>query len=165
MCYDCGKTGHFRRHCKIKGKKVGRAKDVAVSGIMIAVTGCAQSQPRIWVTVSVAQKKETSTRIQVVPDTGTQVCVARPELLATLGIEAVSLVYRGCLRNLPKVSLKPMGVFACRIQHDSCSATQEIFVMKAATKCYVSLQACKNLDLVLADFPHQTSCSIGCCRW
>ncbi len=116
VCHDCGKTGHIHRQCKSKEKGLVGAKDAEASGVVIAATGSAQSQPQLWVTVSVAQGKGTLARIQVVPDTGAQVCVARPDLLETLGIKPASLACRSSLQDVVNVSLKPMGAFTCRIQ-------------------------------------------------
>ena len=154
-CSNCGKTGHLRKMCRSASKKAAATEDVEASGIVTAATGKAQSQPCIWVSVSDARKERTSARIQVVPDTGAQVCVAGPGLLATLGIKETSLVRRGSLRDVANVCLKPMGAFTCHIQHGSRSTTQEVFVMKTASRCYISLQACKDLGLVHVDFPHQ----------
>ncbi|XP_076036521.1 uncharacterized protein LOC143022265 [Oratosquilla oratoria] len=150
-CYGCGKTGHLRRLCR-KSKKAA-AMEGEASGIVIAAAGKAQSQPCIWVTVS-DTRKETSARIRVVPDTGAQVSVAGPGLLAALG-DTKSLVSRGSLRDVANVSLKPMGAVTCRMQHGSRFTTQEVFVVKTASRCYISLQACKDLGLVHPNFPHQ----------
>ncbi|XP_076050210.1 uncharacterized protein LOC143030874 [Oratosquilla oratoria] len=151
-CYGCGKTGHLRRLCR-KSKKAA-AMEGEASGIVIAAAGKAQSQPCIWVTVS-DTRKETSARIRVIPDTGAQVCVAGPGLLAALGVDTTSLVSRGSLRDVANVSLKPMGAVTCRMQHGSRFTTQEVFVVKTASRCYISLQACKDLGLVHPNFPHQ----------
>ncbi|KAK8392492.1 hypothetical protein O3P69_014690 [Scylla paramamosain] len=73
-CFNCGKTGHLRSLCKSRTKKAAAAEDLETSGIVIAATGKAQSQPYIWVTVSDTRKEGKSARIQVVPDTGSSVC-------------------------------------------------------------------------------------------
>lgn len=90
----------------------------------------------------------------MVQDTGAQVCVAGPELLATLCIAAASLTRRRNLRDVANVNLKPMDAFTCRMQLGSSSTMQEVFIMKTATKCYISLQAFKDLGLVHVIFPY-----------
>ena len=95
-------------------------------------------------------------RIKLVPETGAQLCVTRPELLATLGIRMASLKRGGSLRDVANVSLNPMGSFTCHMQYGDRSTTHEVFVIKTATRCYISLQACRDLGLVHADFPHQS---------
>ncbi|KAK8378436.1 hypothetical protein O3P69_011142 [Scylla paramamosain] len=79
--------------------------------------------------------------------TRAQVCVAGPGLLATLGIETASLARRGKLRDLANVSLKSMGAFSCIMRHGNRTTTQDVFVVKTASRCYISLQACKDLGL------------------
>ncbi|MPC64894.1 hypothetical protein E2C01_059016 [Portunus trituberculatus] len=87
--------------CRSKGKTAGGAaatEDLEASGIVIAAAGAAMCQSRIWVTVSHAQGGRKSARIQAVPDTGAQECVAGLELLAALDIKTASLTHRGSLR-------------------------------------------------------------------
>ena len=49
-----------------------------------------------------------------------------------------------------------MSSFTYHMQYGDRSTTHEVFVMKAVTWYYISLQACKDLGLVHADFPHQS---------
>ncbi|MPC48894.1 hypothetical protein E2C01_042680 [Portunus trituberculatus] len=42
------------------------------------------------------------------------------------------------------------------MHHGNRSTTQEVSIMKTTTRCYISLQASKDLCLVHTDFPHQT---------
>lgn len=100
-------------------------------------------------------KGEDIARIQVVPETGVQVCVVGPCPLATLGIKTTLLVRCGFLRDVANVSLKPMGEFTCHIRHGNTATTQDVFVMKTGFRYYISLQVCKDLFLVHADSPHQ----------
>ena len=94
--------------------------------------------------------------VQAVPDTGAQVCVTGPELLATLGIRTASLIRGVSLRDMADTNLKPLGSFTYHMQYSDRSTTQEVFAMKMATQCYISLQVCTDLGLVHADFPHQS---------
>lgn len=157
VCFSCGKTGHFRSMCKSRPKKAAAAEGAEASGIVIAAAGKAQGQPCIWVTINDTRKEGASARIQVVPDTGAQVCVAGPGLLATLGIKTTSLERRSNLRDVANLSLKTIGAFPCLIRHGNRATTQDVFVLKTASRCYISLQACKDLGLVHADFPHQST--------
>lgn len=156
-CHNCGKTGHVMKMCRSKGKQVAATADMEASGIVIAAASAAQRQPRIEVTVSHAQVDGTSVKIQAVPDTGAQVCVAGPDLLAALGVKPASLTRRGTLRDVANLSLQPSGSFPCRVQYGSKATVQEVFVMKSATRCYLSLQACRDLGLVPMDFPHHAT--------
>ncbi|KAK3888979.1 hypothetical protein Pcinc_006984 [Petrolisthes cinctipes] len=155
-CHNCGKTGHLCKMCRSKGKQVAATEEMEASGIIIAATRNVERQPFIWVKVSIGNNERKSAKIQVVPDTGAQVCVAGPGLLAALNIIKTSLVNRGNLKDVANVSLKPIGSFTCCIQHGSRTTTQEIYILETATRCYVSLQACKDLGLVHADFPYQS---------
>ncbi|KAK3894919.1 hypothetical protein Pcinc_001367 [Petrolisthes cinctipes] len=155
-CHNCGKTGHLRKMCRSKGKQVAATEEMEASGIIIAATRNVERQPFIWVKVSIGNNERKSAKIQVVPDTGAQVCVAGPGLLAALNIIKTSLVNRGNMKDVANVSLKPIGSFTCCIQHGSRTTTQEIYILETATRCYVSLQACKDLGLVHADFPYQS---------
>ncbi|XP_076042081.1 uncharacterized protein LOC143025983 [Oratosquilla oratoria] len=157
-CHSCGRVGHVQKMCrsKVKPAAAAAAEDLEASGIVIAAAGAARSQPRIWVTVSHAKGKNKSAKIQAVPDTGAQVCVAGLELLTSLGVKVASLTRRGGLRDVANVKLQPLGSFPCRLQYGDKSTLQEIFVVKTATQCYISLQACRELGLVHETFPHHT---------
>ena len=143
--------------CTSKGKQVAATADMEASGIVIAAAGAAQRQPRIEVTVSHAQGDGTSVKIQAVPDTGAQVCVAGPDLLTALGVKPASLTRRGILRDVANLSLQPSGSFPCRVQYGSRATVQEVFVLQSATRCYLSLQACRDLGLVPMNFPHHAT--------
>ena len=84
-----------RRMCK--EKQSAATKELEASGIVVAITGKAQSQSCIWVTVCWAPEGRKPARIQAVWDTGAQVCVTGSELLAILGIRTVSLKRGGSL--------------------------------------------------------------------
>lgn len=127
-CHNCGRTGHMRKMCRSKGKQAAATEEMEASGIVIAATGNVESQSYIWVTISDENNKK-SARIQVVPDTGAQVCVAGPGLLAALGITRASLMKRGKLRDVANISLKPMGSFTCCMQYGSRTTTQEFFII------------------------------------
>ncbi|KAK3887585.1 hypothetical protein Pcinc_008290 [Petrolisthes cinctipes] len=109
-CHNCGKTGHLRKMCRSKGKQVAATEEMEASGIIIAATRNVERQPFIWVKVSIGNNERKSAKIQVVPDTGSQVCVAGPGLLAALNIIKTSLVNRGNLKDVANVSLKPIVV-------------------------------------------------------
>ncbi|MPC51401.1 hypothetical protein E2C01_045245 [Portunus trituberculatus] len=158
-CHNCGRVGHVQRMCRSKGKNAAAAaatEDLEASSIVIAAAGAAMYQPRIWVTVSHAQGGRKSARIQAVPDTGAQVCVAGLELLAALDIKTASLIHRGSLRDVANISLQPLGSISCHLQYGDRSTTQEVFIVNTATQCYMSLWACRELGLVHERFPHHT---------
>lgn len=59
------------------------------------------------------------------------------------------------LCDVADVLLKPLGSATCQIQYDGRSTTQEVFFVETASRCYISLEPCKQLGLVHSNFPHQ----------
>lgn len=119
----------------------------------MAATG---NQPQLWVNVSHAREGARQASLQVVPDTGAQVCIAGPSLLAALNIKPATLKRRAGLRDVANVVLKPMDSTTCHIEYSGRRTTQEVFFIETASRCNISLETCRELGLVHADFPHQS---------
>ena len=117
VCHNCGRIGHFWRMCRSKEKQSAATDELEASGIVVAATGKAQSQICIWVTVSYTREGRKPARIQVVLDTGAQVCATGLELVATLGIKTTLVKHGGSLRDVTNVNLKPMVSFSCHMQY------------------------------------------------
>lgn len=81
--------------------------------------------------------------------------MAGPQLMATLGITRSLYIYRGGLRNVANELLQPLGSAVGTIQYEGRSTTQEVFLVKSASRFYISLEACKQLGLVHSNLPHQ----------
>ena len=91
--------------------------------------------------------------MKVVADTGAQVCVAGPELLRILKLKPSQLQHRTGLRDVANRIPTPLGSFTCNIELNKKTVTQDIYFIKSAKGCYISLSVCKKLGIVHQNFP------------
>lgn len=137
-------------------KQEAAVEDVEASSIVIAATGKVKPQPSVAVTVHCLDGASKLVSTQAVPDTGAQVCVAGSELMSALGIPRSLLQRYGGLRDVANMLLRPLGSATCSIQYGRRSTIQEVVFVESSSRLYISLEACKQLELVQSDFPNQT---------
>ena len=174
VCHGCQKIGHLKRCCRGMSKKkvTNEASGVLMGGVTLgsvtlgAVTAgvIPSGQPLIDVNVSVlVGGAKPPCVVPAVADTGAQVCVAGPSLLAMLGKGAtLARPHRG-LRDVADLQLGCMGTLSLNIQLRERSTVQEVYFIKTAKCLFLSLDACKGLGLVPDSFPHHdlTSASLA----
>ena len=147
-CDYCGKVGHYERMCrsKLSGGKVSGAVMVAASN------SATPPQPTILVNISHSTLPQ-AIKVNANADTGAQVCVAGTELLNKLHLKPSKLNHRTGLRDVANRALTPLGSFTCEIELNNRTITQDIYFVRSAKGCYLSLSACKKFGLVNESFP------------
>lgn len=147
-CHACGKLGHFQAVCK--GERKPARKGAVASAVVATAKVTRQPQLQILVSRPEGGPQHPTTAIA---DTGAQVCVAGPTLLRILGLSPRQLQERAGLRDLAGVILPTLGATTCHFSIPGCSTQREVYFVKSVDKIYLSLDACKDLGLVHADFP------------
>ncbi|XP_045122674.1 uncharacterized protein LOC123511117 [Portunus trituberculatus] len=147
-CRACGKLGHFQAVCK-GGRKPAR-KDAVASAVV--ATARITRQPKLQVLVS-GPEGGPQHPTTAIADTGAQVCVAGPTLLKILGLAPRQLRGRAGLRDLAGINLPTLGATTCHFSIPGHSTQQDVYFVKSVEKIYLSLDACRDLGLVHADFP------------
>ena len=120
-CGACGKRGHFKKMCRsARTQETGKL----VSSVII---GAATLNPEPILQVMVQPEASGVTRkVTAVADTGAQVCVADPSLMASLGLRPAQLQRRTDIRDLAKIPLTSLGATRCRISFSGRSTVQEV---------------------------------------
>ena len=72
-----------------------------------------------------------------------------------LGLKGSILTRYGNLRDVAGRVLEVEGYYQCMISINNRHTYQPIYFIKSATKCFLSLDACKELKLVHQSFPEQ----------
>ncbi|KAK8384324.1 hypothetical protein O3P69_009244 [Scylla paramamosain] len=147
-CRACGKLGHFQAVCKGERKP---ARKGAVASVVVA-TAKVTRQPQLQILVSRPEggPQHPTTAIA---DTGAQVCVAGPTLLRILGLSPRQLQEHTGLCDLAGINLPTLGATTCHFSIPGRSTQRDVYFVKSVDKIYLSLDACKDLGLVHADFP------------
>ncbi|KAK8372979.1 hypothetical protein O3P69_012755 [Scylla paramamosain] len=147
-CHACGKLGHFQAVCK--GERKPARKGAVASAVVATAKVTRQPQLQILVSRPEGGPQHPTTTIA---DTGAQVCVAGPTLLRILGLSPRQLQERAGLCDLAGVILPTLGATTCHFSIPGRSTQREVYFVKSVDKIYLSLDACKDLGLVHADFP------------
>ena len=166
VCHGCGKTGHMKKCCRgrsFKKNVSGLAVESDIASAVAAIVVAAEArllngpspQPTIDVEVGGANAGE-SYCVKAVPDTGAQVCVAGPAILAKLKVEPAKLRWRRGLRDFANIQMKCLGSMLCSISFNGRCSTREVYFMKSSIDFYLSLDTCKDLGLVPDEFPNHT---------
>ena len=124
-----------------------------VTGAVIAAASCQMEQPKI--TVDVSAGAVGSTRTVAIADTGAMVCVAGPSLMQALGLKRAMLTKCKPLRDVAGRIIEVHGSYHCRISVNNEHTYQAIYFVQTARACFISLTACKELNLVHKSFPNQ----------
>ena len=148
-CHRCAKVGHLARVCKAA---VVRGEKSSVSGVTVGSATTSEEQPLLQVKVS-HDTGEVARSVMAVADTGAQVCVAGPDLMASLGLQPAMLRRRAGLRDLAKIQLPCLGTAQCHIALPDRSTMREVYFVKSVERLYLSKAACVELGLVPPDFP------------
>ena len=132
-----------------------RQQQTPVSGALtLAAAGTPTALPQPTLAVRICHDRlQHGIVVNAIADTGAQVCVAGPELLEQLCLKPTQLYHHAQLRDVADRTLKPYGSFKCSIQLGNRHAIQDIFFIKSAKACYLSLAVCKQLGLVHQNFP------------
>ncbi|KAK8390853.1 hypothetical protein O3P69_010520 [Scylla paramamosain] len=147
-CRACGKLGHFQAVCK--GERKPARKGAVASAVVVTAKVTRQPQLQILVSRPEGGPQHPTTAIA---DTGAQVCVAGPTLLRILGLSPRQLQERAGLRDLAGINLPTLGATTCHFSIPGRSTQRDVYFVKSVDKIYLSLDACKDLGLVHADFP------------
>ena len=158
-CKGCGKPNHFEQVCrdKLRREKVEADKEIAAlvfSTIqrLINSSGNINTLPKIKPLVSTPVK---SVHLDSIADTGAQVPVGGLKQMKQLGISEENL------RKVPHIlkhaggkHLKVAGVATVTLTHNNTSVKTDVYFAPAVSYLYLSLDNCKDLNLVHRDFPH-----------
>ena len=106
-------------------------------------------------TVEVHAGSTGATQTLAVADTGAMVCVAGPKLFKELGLNKRILTKCGNLKGIADRYIEVWGYYQCRIQLNGHQSYQNIYFIPPAKRCFLSLEACKQLKLVHEGFPGQ----------
>ena len=83
------------------------------------------------------------------------VCVAGPGLIQELGLNKGKLATAGALKDVAGRHLNVLGEKLCKLSVGQESTWQTIHFIESASKCFISLETCKQLKLVHEEFPKQ----------
>lgn len=160
-CHHCQKKGHYKRMCRSR-KRPDKGQETLSSSGAVSYVGEVRRgpQPLVAVVASLSGRQE-GRPVMAVADTGAQVCVAGPALLAKLGVKERGLLRKGGLRDVADLPLACLGTFECCFALDGRSTRQEVFVVKTARNLFLSLTACKDLGLVPDTFPFHVPTAAG----
>ncbi|KAG0713911.1 hypothetical protein GWK47_015165 [Chionoecetes opilio] len=124
------------RWCKsYRKREVGKA----VNSVTVGAAGIAP-EPLLQVQLAPQVGGQTCTTTAVA-DTGAQVCVAGPALIASLGLRPALLQRRAGLRDLAKIPLACLGAAPCHISLPGRSTLQEVHFVKSVERLYLSCTA------------------------
>ena len=166
-CAKCGRDNHFAAVCRSrrvlsdgrgseasnewKAREASGEKVREISEVVI-VSLSDEGQPQVEVLVNSGENKARS--VIAIADTGAQVCVAGPRLLARLGLGAAALSQRGNLRDLAHRQLPCLGAISCQIQLAGRTTEQVVYIVREVKALFLSLRTCRELGLVPPDFPN-----------
>lgn len=160
-CHHCQRRGHYKRMCRSRRRPDKGQETLPSSGAVSYVGEVRRGpQPLVAVLASLPGRKE-GHPVMAVADTGAQVCVAGPSLLAKLGIKEAGLIRKGGLRDVADLPLTCLGTVECCFALDGRSTRQDVFVVKTARNVFLSLAACKDLGLVPDAFPFHIPAAAG----
>ena len=123
------------------------------TGAVIAAASGKSTQPIIKVRVLAGTAGSTETL--AVADTGAMVCVAGPTLMRELGLNRNMLVKSGNLSDVAGRAIQVLGQYYRKITLGQEHTHQSIYFISSASKCFLSLDACKELRLIHGGFPSQ----------
>ena len=155
-CGACGKWGHFKRMCR-----TSRTQEAGKLVSSVTLGAATLSPEPVLQVVMGPQTSEVTRKVTAVADTGAQVCVAGPSLMASLGLKPAQLKRRAGIRDLAKIPLTSLGAALCRISLAGRSTVQEVYFIESVERMYLSFTTCKELGLVHADFPQPSPLVAG----
>uniref|UniRef100_A0A0P4VNI8 Reverse transcriptase n=1 Tax=Scylla olivacea TaxID=85551 RepID=A0A0P4VNI8_SCYOL len=146
-CRNCGRKGHFWRMCRALTPGRGPATSNAV--LVGGVEATADLSVRI-----VCPWPQAECCTTAVADTGAQVCIAGRPLLESLGIPPGQL--HASPRTVSHVAgggVKLLGSLTCEVTVGAITTSECVYIAEGVQRLYLSLGACRALQLVPQDFP------------
>ncbi|XP_063859146.1 uncharacterized protein LOC135100114 [Scylla paramamosain] len=146
-CRNCGRKGHFWGMCCALTPGRGPATSNAV--IVGGVEATADLSVRI-----VCPWPQAECCTTAVADTGAQVCIAGRPLLESLGIPLGQL--HASPRTVSHVAgggVKLLGSLTCEVRVGAITTSECVYIAEGVQRLYLSLGACRALQLVPQDFP------------
>ena len=161
-CYGCDVKGHLRRQCPKESNKATPILDASVTSCTVSYPPAEGQQVCAAVgklpVVKACIMHDFSTQrvtVELVPDTGAEVCIVGASVLPTWGLclEALSKC-NAIVNHAGEKSLKVYGSVNIVVTLGKRSVKTNVIVVQGATRFYASLQVCKSLGLVHENFPH-----------
>ena len=152
-CNICGKKNHFEQVCRSKQKFLS---PVVISTVISICNN--ENRKSKLPTLKVHLKSPDSVKYQeleAVADTGAQVNVAGLSHLQLLNIHQESL-YKPShqLKHAGGSLLGIIGSYPISVQHQGKTFTTEFYFVKNVTKIYLSLDTCKQIEIIHPNFPN-----------
>ena len=155
-CTVCKKVGHFAKKCKSK-RHIKTLEDSENDDSLLQISkeinklNLSKDDPRApLITIKCTGKKTAD--IQMLPDTGADICAAGNEFRHKLGIAKMN-----------KANIKPRAVngqqvnvegkIAVKLETHGKSTWEEVFIIKNLKKAILSWTACKRLGIISPQFP------------
>ena len=166
-CSKCNKMNHFTSVCTAKKKKPnqtipGSAAVIisTIERVQKVVSEPIKALPRLGLKVSADNIKFVT--LQVIADTGAQVCVAGIAQMKKLQIQPRNLQPPAHeLKHVGGGQLNVLGSVTLQIQHNSIQVNTVVHFVDGIENMYLSIETCKSLGIISDNFPFSNLAQSG----
>ena len=169
-CHSCGMVGHFMKMCRNRFKNkiankshqqnvnhIDADENASIGYLMVGSLKSENALTEIAVQLKTTLKNghEIVKQINVLPDTGANLCLLGPQQLRTLGIPTDELYNSNKLLNVAggtKMLTSKQFTATVKLAENETDIT--IYFCKDVKRFFLSRQACINLKIVPSTFPY-----------